>query len=181
MSKLQTITLANCTIRPILVRDLASLARIQQDLPLLRWTHEDFRAVIQTPNTAGWVAEVEGRVVGYLIYVVGWQDDPAELDSLNLRRSDPHFAKRSQNRKPVHITLLNLAVASQWQRCGLGRALLKKLNLELRHADDYIQATVPESSLPVQLLLRDGGYRAVRILRGYYGQEDAYLMERQWS
>ena len=35
---------------------------------------------------------------------------------------------------------------------------------------------LPESNLAVQLFLRNAPYRAVRVLRGYYGDEDGYFM-----
>jgi hypothetical protein len=47
-----------------------------------------------------------------------------------------------------------------------------------KHAP-LIRATVPESNLPVQLLLRDAGYKAVRVCRGHFDGEDGYLMERR--
>ena len=75
--------------------------------------------------------------------------------------------------------LLHLAVTPEWQRNGIGRVLVQRFEDRLIHPGDSIQATVPESNLPVQLFLRRVGYQAVRVLRGYYGEEDAYVMERR--
>jgi ribosomal protein S18 acetylase RimI-like enzyme len=55
--------------------------------------------------------------------------------------------------------------------------MLQEINLELQPAGGCIRATVPASNLPAQLLLRDSGYEAVAIRRGYCGNEDGYLME----
>jgi ribosomal protein S18 acetylase RimI-like enzyme len=63
----------------------------------------------------------------------------------------------------------------------VGQALLKKLEPFLRQPADHIEAAVPETNLSAQLLLRSAGYRALRVLRGYYETEDAYLMERRLS
>ena len=40
-----------------------------------------------------------------------------------------------------------------------------------------LEAAVPEDNLPMQLLLRSVGYKAVRVLRGFHGDEAAYLMQ----
>jgi ribosomal protein S18 acetylase RimI-like enzyme len=41
-----------------------------------------------------------------------------------------------------------------------------------------VELEVHESNLAAQLLYRRSGYRAVEILRGYYGSEDAYRMTK---
>jgi ribosomal protein S18 acetylase RimI-like enzyme len=174
------VPLANLSLRRILHRDLAALMQIEQQPPALRWTEQDLKAVIQTPNTAGWVAEVEGRVVGFLIYVVSLQPQRDEL-ARGESKEQAHWAKWFRPRQPLHVTLLNLAITAEYQRCGLGKLLIGRLNQEFTHPQDRIQATVPESNLSVQCLLREGGYRAVRIFRGYYDSEDGYLMERKRS
>jgi ribosomal protein S18 acetylase RimI-like enzyme len=168
----------NLTLRRIFMRDLPSIIEIEQQ-PTMRWPLRDLRAVLQSSNAAGWVAEINGRVVAFLIYVVGLQpaqnsDDPAtgctnRIDS----------ASRPHTGQPLHITLLNMAVAPVWQRTGLGRALLAKLNQALQHPRDRIQTTVPESNLAAQLTLRAAGYKAIRVLRGFFDTEDGYLLERR--
>jgi ribosomal protein S18 acetylase RimI-like enzyme len=178
MSNLTTLPLTNLTFRRILHRDLPALMQIEQQPPALRWTEQDLKAVIQTPNTAGWVAEAGGRIVGFLIYVVSLQPQPEEIVK-ETGREHAHWAKWFRPRQPLHVTLLNLAVVAEYHRCGLGRLLVDRLSQEFTHPQDRIQATVPESNLGVQCLLRDTGYKAVRIFRGYYDSEDGYLMERK--
>ena len=56
--------------------------------------------------------------------------------------------------------------------------LLLHLLEELRRSWPHSPVVVPESHLRVQLFLRDAQYRAVRVLRGYYENEDGYLMFR---
>jgi len=178
MSNTGALATAKLTLRWMIQRDLPQVLRIERQAPALQWCQQDFLAVFQSGDTAGWVAEVGDQVVGYLIYKAITQPEPAEpeaLDSLG-------FAGQAGGRpvlKPLRISLLNLAIAPEWRRHGIGRALLAKLNQKLRQSEDYIQATVPESNLPFQLLLRDAGYKAVSILRGYFGTEDAYLLRRQ--
>ncbi len=72
MSKTTTLPPPNLTLRRIFMRDLPSIIEIEQQ-PTMRWPLRDLRAVLQSSNAAGWVAEINGRVVGFLIYVVGLQ------------------------------------------------------------------------------------------------------------
>jgi ribosomal protein S18 acetylase RimI-like enzyme len=178
MSKTTTLPPPNLTLRRIFMRDLPSIIEIEQQ-PTMRWPLRDLRAVLQSSNAAGWVAEVNGRVVGFLIYVVGLQPDKNSEDPAGNFRGRLDSASRPHTGQPLHITLLNMAVAPVWQRTGLGRALLAKLSQALQHPRDRIQTTVPESNLGAQLLLRAGGYKAVRVLRGFFDSEDGYLLERR--
>jgi ribosomal protein S18 acetylase RimI-like enzyme len=59
--------------------------------------------------------------------------------------------------------------------------MLRALEEMLRRPGDFVRATVPETNLPAQLLLRDAGFRALSVVRGYFGTEDGYLMERRQS
>jgi ribosomal protein S18 acetylase RimI-like enzyme len=160
------------------MRDLPSIIEIEQQ-PSMRWPLRDLRAVLQSSNAAGWVAEINGRVVGFLIYVVGLQPANGRDESADRAKNRLGSASRAHTGQPLHITLLNMAVAPVWQRTGLGRALLAKLNQALQHPRDRIQTTVPESNLAAQLLLRSAGYKAIRVLRGFFDAEDGYLMERR--
>jgi ribosomal protein S18 acetylase RimI-like enzyme len=72
----------------------------------------------------------------------------------------------------------NIAVLPEWHRQGIGRALLEEIHQAFRQSGDDIQATVPETNLPVQLFLRDAGYKAVRVVPGCFGSEDGYVMQR---
>src|SRR5262249_51705785 len=177
MSAVQTLT-SNLTLRWMIQRDLPYLLQIEQQSHALRWTQQDFLSVFQSIDTAGCVAEVGDRVVGYLIYSVPANQDHGEnADLLSVRERWQRKGK-SASPQPLRIILRNVAVAREWQRRGVGRALLERFERKLRHAHDRIQAVVPESNLPVQLLLREAGYKAVRVLRDYFNNEDGYLMER---
>ena len=141
-------TVSDLTIRLMFHRDLRDVLAIERRKPGLGWKRADFRPVFHAHDTDGWVAEMEGRIVGHLVFRCG----------------------------PDGVTLLNLAVAPYWRRQGIARAMLAKLG---EKPAPLIRATVPESNLPVQLLLRDAGYKAVRVCRGHFNGEDGYLMERR--
>jgi ribosomal-protein-alanine N-acetyltransferase len=154
-------------------RDLPQVLPIADQATPEGWSQQDFLKVFQSADAAGWVAEAEDRVVGFLIYQVHLHPDANEWDGAAPRgRSDP-------SARPLRIAVRNFAVAADWRRRGIALALLNRLAQKLRQASDGIQATVPESNLAAQLVLRKAGYKAMRVLRGYYGSEDAYLMERR--
>ena len=90
------------------------------------------------------------------------------------------FRSCGRNRdSPEHAgEVFTLYVAPDWRRRGVGRSLVERFEPDLATAQGYwVEAAVPETNLPMQLLLRSAGYKAVRVLRRYYGYEDAYLME----
>jgi ribosomal protein S18 acetylase RimI-like enzyme len=164
------------TLRWMIQGDLPSVLQIQQQLPAPGWTEHDFLAVFQSSDTAGWVAEMEGRVVGFLIYTVLAQPQRVGKKKSKGQSADDKATRHGKNN--LRIALLNLAVAARWHRRGIGRALLRRLARNLQQPEDCIQVTVPESNLPMQLLLSDAGFRAVRVLREYFDKEDGYLMQR---
>lgn len=179
MSTLQTLA-PNMTLRWMIQRDLPYLLQIEQQNYALRWNQQDFLGVFQSIDTAGCVAEVGDRVVGYLIYSVpSNQEDEFETEEPSSVRQRWRQKRKPTTLQPLRIILRNVAVAHEWQRQGVGQALLERFERKLRHPEDRIQAIVPESNLPMQLLLREAGYQAVRVLRNHFGIEDGYLMERQ--
>src|SRR5262245_42125431 len=177
MSKVSTDTIPVLTLRCMVQRDLPHVLHIEQRAPAPRWTLQDFLTVFQSGDTASWVAETGGRVVGFVVYSIiphSGDEEASETPPEARRR----FAESEQVPRPVRICLLNIGVAPEWRRRGIGRALLERLNKKLRLPQDSIQALVPETNLPVQLFLKHSKCRAVRVLRSYYRDEDAYLMER---
>ncbi|HZU35834.1 MAG TPA: GNAT family N-acetyltransferase [Gemmataceae bacterium] len=179
MSHLSLIPAAQVNLRWILQRDLPCMLQIEQQPPAPQWTRQEFREVFQSADTAGWVAEFGGQVVGFLVYRVTSQPDL--IQSVANRESDMRWYRigREPARKPLGITLLNLAVAPSWRRRGIGRALLERIGQKLQHAGDSVTVSVPETNLPMQLLLRSAGYRALSVQRDYFGSEDGYLMEKR--
>jgi ribosomal-protein-alanine N-acetyltransferase len=98
-----------------------------------------------------WVAEVEGRVAGYL---VAW---PVEDE--------------------VHLA--NLAVTASWRGRGIGRRLLMRLMERSRNADAaWIALEVRESNAAAKGLYESFGFRPVAIRKKYYRREgeDAVVM-----
>jgi ribosomal protein S18 acetylase RimI-like enzyme len=182
MSSISTLTCPKPVLREMGVSDLPMVVRIEQQGPTPRCAWQDFLLVYSSGGAASRVAEVEGQVVGFLVYRAPErcnQQGPGRLKRL-LRRCLP-WREADPPSPPMELELLDIGVAPAWHRRGIGRALLKGLEAMLQSPGDCIRATVPETNLPVQLLLRDAGYRALSVLRGYFGKEDGYLMERRRS
>jgi ribosomal protein S18 acetylase RimI-like enzyme len=176
MSTTRTAAVPTLTFRQMAPRDLLQVWRIEQQTTARRWTVQDFLTVLQSGHTVGQVVEAGDQVVGYVIYTVQAPAREEDGEAGRSRRTTNTVADPGDS--PLHITLLHLVVAPDWRRRGVGLALLGRLAKKLRNAEDRVQTTVPETNLAIQLLLRQAGYKAVRVLRGYFGEEDGYLLER---
>src|SRR5437660_9340572 len=75
MSKMSIPAPHTVTLRWILPCDLSALLQIAQRPPAPQWTRKEFEALFQSADTAGWVADSGGRVVGFLVYRVTSQPD----------------------------------------------------------------------------------------------------------
>jgi ribosomal-protein-alanine N-acetyltransferase len=141
-------------IRCMCMRDRAAVLSIENEAFSNPWSQDDFIRCLQNHNCIIMVAEHAGQVVGFMIY---------ELH---------------QNR--LHI--LNFAVSQGSRRAGVGRQMLEKLMGKLHpERRKCIMLEVRETNLAAQLFFRRFGFRAIRVLRGFYDDsaEDAYLMQLQ--
>ena len=139
-------------IRWMIRRDMPEVLQTEQQSFEYAWTEEDFLRCLRQRNCIGMVAEQGEKVVGFMIY---------EL----------HKAK-------LHI--LNFAVHPSYRRYGIGGQMVMKLISKLSsHRRTRITLEVRETNLPAQLFFRAQGFKAVRVLRGFYEDsgEDAFLMQ----
>jgi ribosomal-protein-alanine N-acetyltransferase len=115
------------------------------------WSERFFRQELQVECARSFLAEVDGRIVGYIIF---WLL-PGEID--------------------IH----NVAVRNDFRRRGLGRCLLEKVVLEARNrASSRITLEVRRSNVPAQKLYESMGFAFTGVRKGYYSDdgEDAFLM-----
>jgi [ribosomal protein S18]-alanine N-acetyltransferase len=179
MSNASPITRPSLNLRRMIPRDLPLVLQIAKNLSAGPWALKHFLKVFQSGDAAGWVAEREGCVVGFLIYTVTSPDgytDNEETSPSSRRLAGP---KSAMTTKPLSVNLLNIVVAPEWRRQGIGRSMLEILDQGLWRTACSVQILVPESNLPLQLFLRAVGYKAIRVVRECFEAEDAYLMERQ--
>ncbi len=143
-------------IRWMIRRDMPEVLQTEQQSFEFAWTEEDFLRCLRQRNCIGMVAEQGEKVVGFMIY---------EL----------HKAK-------LHI--LNFAVHPGCRRSGVGAQMVQKLISKLSsHRRTRITLEVRETNLAAQLFFSKQGFKAVRVLRGYYEDsgEDAYLLQYRFA
>lgn len=115
------------------------------------WSTRFFLQELQVQCARSLVAEIDGKVVGYILF---WLL-PDEVD--------------------VH----NLAVHTAFRRCGIGRALLRRV-VERAKGRGALRVTleVRHSNTSAQTLYRSMGFAITGIRKGYYSDngEDALAM-----
>lgn len=118
------------------------------------WLPEVIAWSVGRQHATAIVAEWQGEVVGYAVYLL---EGSKELACLKVHR---------------------LAVEEQVRRCGVGGMLLDDMLGRLTLVRRTLVFPVRESNLAAQLWLREYGLECSYISRGYYADdEDAYMFE----
>jgi [ribosomal protein S18]-alanine N-acetyltransferase len=136
--------------------DMPEVMTIERACFEFPWSEIEFLHSLQIQSTVCVVAELDGRVVGFMVY---------ELS-------------RKQ------IQLLNFATAPAYRRRGVGAKMAARLLGKLAIKDrTRISLEVRETNLTAQLFFRSLGFLATKILHNYYDDtpEDAYLMQYRLS
>lgn len=134
-------------------RDLDAVMAIENAVYPYPWTRGNFRDSLRESYHC-WVVEVAGEIIGYSVLAIA-------LDEAHL---------------------LNLSIASPWQRLGRGRELLQfVLKLARDFAAHQMFLEVRPTNAPGIALYASAGFREIGIRRGYYparqGREDAVVMQ----
>jgi ribosomal-protein-alanine N-acetyltransferase len=132
---------------------LDGVAAIEQVVHVHPWTRGNFADSI-TAGYECWVAHQAGTLVGYGVLLVA--------------AAEAH--------------LLNLSVAPQWQRRGIGAELTRFfVSLARNQGAAKIYLEVRPSNTPARALYAANGFVEIGVRRGYYpapeGREDALVME----
>jgi len=140
--------------RPMLAADLDQVAAIERVSLPSPWSKELFEAELKRDQARYFVAEEGGRVAGYMGY---WE-------------------------APQEAHIINLAVAPEFRKKGLGAAMLGHV-LEFARKTGAGLATleVRDSNEAARKLYEKCGFRFVAIRKKYYAdnQEDAVVMIRE--
>lgn len=138
-------------IRWMIRRDMPEVLGIEQASFQPAWREEEFLRVLRQRNCIGMIAELDERVVGFMIY---------ELHKHKLQ-------------------ILNFAVHPEFRRAGVGSRMIAKLVGKLSpQRRSKILLYVRETNLSAQLFYRSRGFKAIEVAREYYEDsgEDAFVM-----
>lgn len=139
-------------LRWMVRRDMSQVLAIENACFPDPWSEDDFLRCLQQRNVIGMVAERDDVILGAMVY---------EL-----------------HKDRLHV--LNFAVHPEYRRCGVGRAMVAKLQSKLsRVRRCFVSLDVRETNLAAQLFFRSCGFSCVGIKHGFYDEcdESAYLME----
>jgi ribosomal-protein-alanine N-acetyltransferase len=138
--------------RPMRAADLDRVMGIEPVIYSHPWTRGNFDDSLKAGYSC-WVVECGGELAGYGVLMIGVRE--------------------------AH--LLNLSVATAWQRRGFGRMLLEHFMRIARSSDaSQIFLEVRPSNVPARRLYAQFGFLEITLRRDYYpsarGREDAILM-----
>jgi len=139
-------------LRPMRASDLDRIMEIEPVIYTHPWTRGNFEDSMRVGYSC-WVIDSDGVVTGYGVLMIGVRE--------------------------AH--LLNLSIAPEWQRRGLGRTLLEHFVRIGRDSDaQQMFLEVRPSNTSARRMYADYGFRDISVRRGYYpaagGREDAILM-----
>jgi len=148
--------LQGLVIRELGEGDLDTVYAIEVESYPRPWTRNFFRLMAHTSQDLFLVALVGDEIVGYTV---------GEVDT------------RSNGRKLGHI--MNIAVREPHRNQGAGTALLDELERRFREVGAVASfLEVRASNTTAQRLYTDRGYRLLKAVAGYYGDEDGYVMTK---
>jgi ribosomal protein S18 acetylase RimI-like enzyme len=135
-------------IRRMMSKDCPDVARIASDVPLfLRYgmTYEralkTFRIAFKNPKAQVWVAEIRGKVAGFIYFV----EEGGFLRSTYLRL---------------------IGVSSEFARAGIGKKLMNKMeSIALRPNGIFLLVT--RTNRPARAFYKRLGYKKVGVLKDY--------------
>lgn|GEM_PF-70166 len=138
-------------IRWLIRRDMDEVLAIERGSFEFPWTEEEFLCCLRQRNCIGTVAELDHKIVGFMIY---------ELHQSMLR-------------------ILNFAVSPDHRRHAVGHQMVQRLIDKLsQQRRREIVLEVRETNLAAQMFFGACNFRALSVLRNHYDDtlEDAYYM-----
>lgn len=137
--------------------DLEVIQGIELSVYPTAWTINFFRLMLSLSGELFLVALDDGELIGYTV---------GELNKMGTV-ADPKIVG--------HV--LNVAVTEEHQGGGVGTLLMDELELRLQgKGAEVAYLEVRESNVGAQAMYRKRGYQYVRTSKGYYGDEDGFIM-----
>ena len=137
--------------------DLEVIHGIEQTVYPTAWTLNFFRLMLGMTEDLFLVALENDEVIGYTVGEVRKMGRKADLKTVG------------------HI--LNVAVRGDCQGMGVGTLLMDEVEGRLwRMGVDLVYLEVRASNTGAKTMYRKRGYQYVRTAKGYYGDEDGFVM-----
>ena len=137
--------------------DLEVIQGIELSIYPTAWTMNFFRLMLSLSSELFLVVLDDGEFIGYTV---------GELNKMGTV-ADPKIVG--------HV--LNVAVTEEHQGGGVGTLLMDELELRLqRKGAEVAYLEVRKSNAGAQAMYRKRGYQYVRTSKGYYGDEDGFIM-----
>jgi ribosomal-protein-alanine N-acetyltransferase len=137
--------------------DLEVIQGIELSVYPTAWTMNFFRLMLSLSSELFLVALDDGELIGYTV---------GELNKMGTV-ADPKIVG--------HV--LNVAVPEEHQGGGIGTLLMDELELRLqRKGAEVAYLEVRESNAGAQAMYLRRGYHFIRTSKGYYGDEDGFIM-----
>jgi ribosomal-protein-alanine N-acetyltransferase len=133
------------SIRWFIRRDLDAVLEIEMFSGELLMKKEDILILLRKINVVGLVAEIDGKIVGYIIYEL-YKD---------------------------YIHIINLVVHYDFRRKRIGETLIERIKQKIENFNKrkYIQIEVRESNLGAHLFLKKNCFKANEVKRNWF-QDD---------
>lgn len=146
-------TMAACDFLPMGASDVDAVLRLERQIYAFPWTRGNFIDALAAGYGA-WLLHHDGGLAAYAVLLLA----------------------------PDEAQLLNISVAPERQRAGLGGALLAFLRDQARAGGALrMLLEVRASNASAQAFYRDQGFAEIARRRGYYpalqGREDALVLE----
>ena len=142
--------------------DLEVIQGIELSVYPTAWTMNFFRLMLGLSGELFLVVLDDGEVIGYTVGEVNKMGTVA----------DPKIVG--------HV--LNVAVTEEHQGGGVGTLLMDELELRLQGKEaEVAYLEVRESNAGAQAMYLKRGYQFIRTSKGYYGDEDGFIMMKSLS
>ena len=146
--------LPGLSLRPMAEADVPQVSALEAQSQFTPWSEQVFRDCLRDDYLCQVVTAIDGTLAAFVVI-------SRVLDEAHL---------------------LNIAVASDWQRRGIARALLGDMMAALAAESRYLFLEVRAGNAPARALYEQLGFSVTGVRRGYYrsagGPEDAVLMMR---
>ena len=137
--------------------DLEIIHRIEQSVYPTAWTLNFFRLMLGLTGDMFIVALEKNEIIGYTVGEIKEIGHKGDLQMVG------------------HV--LNIAVRKDRQGGGVGTFLMDEVEGRLqKNGADVIYLEVRETNRGAQSMYRKRGYQYVRTAKGYYGDEDGFIM-----